>query len=51
MLPVRLISIDKIKKDTGWTPSTGIDFGLEKTYEWYKSSFSVFNPEGLAYDN
>lgn len=51
MLPVRLISIDKVKKDTGWTPSTGIDLGLEKTYEWYKSSFSVFNPEGLAYDN
>ena len=51
MLPVRLINIDKIKRDTGWTPSTGIDSGLEKTYEWYKSRFSFFNPERLPYDN
>ena len=51
MLPVRLINIDKIKNDTNWTPTTSIDSGLQKTYEWYRGNFSILNPEGFPYDN
>ena len=51
MLPVRLINIDKIKNDINWAPSTSIDLGLQKTYEWYRSNFSILNPEGFPYDN
>jgi len=51
MLPVRLISIDKIKNDTNWAPLTSIESGLQKTYEWYRGNFSILNPEGFPYDN
>lgn len=32
----RLPDISKIRRDTGWEPSTTFENGLSKTYEWYK---------------
>lgn len=35
MIPKRLININKIKKISGWEPSTSIEHGLRRTIDWY----------------
>ena len=45
MIPVRRISISKIKTSTGWEPSTDLQSGLEKTINWYKSYYERQSPE------
>ena len=45
MIPVRRISISKIKSSTGWEPSTDLRSGLEKTINWYKSYYARQSPE------
>ena len=37
MIPKRLINAKKINDLTGWSPSTSIENGIEKTIKWYKN--------------
>lgn len=45
MIPKRLINIDKIKKATGWAPTTDLASGLHKTIKWYQEHYMGTNPE------
>jgi GDP-L-fucose synthase len=36
MIPKRLININKAKRVLGFTPTTSIDVGLNRTIEWYR---------------
>ena len=33
-------SIDRLRRATGWTPQVGLDEGLRRTIDWYKSKVS-----------
>ncbi|MFA6329456.1 MAG: NAD-dependent epimerase/dehydratase family protein [Candidatus Micrarchaeia archaeon] len=33
--PYKVMNVDKLRKIFGWTPSTSLDEGIEKTIEWY----------------
>lgn len=34
-VPVNILDYGKLKKDTGWTPKITLNYGLEKTWNWY----------------
>lgn len=40
MIPKRLINIEKVKRLTGWAPSTPLDVGIRATVEWYKATLT-----------
>ncbi len=39
MIPIRRISINKIKKTLKWKPKTSFEDGLKKTINWYKANY------------
>jgi GDP-L-fucose synthase len=39
MIPIRRISINKIKKTVKWRPKTNLEDGLKKTINWYKANY------------
>jgi GDP-L-fucose synthase len=45
MIPLRLISVKKIKNEIGWTSKTSLHDGLKKTLEWYLDFYKTKNPE------
>ena len=44
MIPVRLISNDKLKKIIEWNPEYTLYEGLKKTLDWYKKFYVNVNP-------
>ena len=45
MIPVRLISIDKVKNLLDWSPKTSLEDGLDLTYKWYSHYYKNCSPE------
>jgi len=45
MIPKRLIDISKIKRLTGWSPSTSLEEGMAKTVSWYRETFQHGPPD------
>jgi nucleoside-diphosphate-sugar epimerase len=45
MIPLRLISVKKIKNEISWTSKTSLHDGLKKTLEWYLDFYKTKNPE------
>lgn len=40
-VPITYADIDDLKKDSGFSPTTGIDIGLGKFVDWYRSYYKV----------
>jgi UDP-glucose 4-epimerase len=38
-----VLSIEKVKKDIGWTPKVELQYGLEDVWEWIKLELNSFN--------
>ena len=45
MIPVRLMSNEKIYRETSWRPKISLKRGLELTYKWYKEQYKQCTPE------
>ena len=37
--------ITRLKRDTGWSPSTSLADGIERTVRWYREQFSRYEPQ------
>jgi nucleoside-diphosphate-sugar epimerase len=38
-IPNQHVNCDRVKEVLGWTPSTSLQEGLEKTVKWYQNEF------------
>jgi len=47
MIPVRMISIEKVINLIEWYPKTSLEDGLKFTCEWYANYYKNFSPEDI----
>jgi GDP-L-fucose synthase len=47
MIPIRLISIAKVRNLLDWSPKTSLDEGLDLTYKWYTHYYKDRSPEDI----
>jgi GDP-L-fucose synthase len=45
MIPKRMIDINRIRGLTGWVPQTSMAAGIQKTVDWYRTTYATQTPE------
>jgi GDP-L-fucose synthase len=45
MIPKRMIDINRIRGLTGWVPQTSMAAGIQKTVDWYRTTYATRTPE------
>ena len=48
MIPKRMISIERIQKSFDWSPRVPLSEGIERTVEWYRTTYGSSAPEDFA---